>query len=91
MLLNAPLIRLRHLLPPQKTAGGEGLSTRGGVVLQEGCEKCGNLCFLCVICGSSYSASIRRNRTNCPRWYVLWSAMRRIWASQLAVLWGILA
>jgi hypothetical protein len=26
MLLNAPLIRLRHLLPPQKPAGGEGLS-----------------------------------------------------------------
>jgi hypothetical protein len=26
MLLNAPLIRLRHLLPPQKTAEGEGLS-----------------------------------------------------------------
>src|SRR5258706_13863913 len=25
----APLIRLRHLLPPQKTAGGEGLSTKG--------------------------------------------------------------
>src|SRR6185503_13649656 len=23
---DAPLIRLRHLLPPQKTAGGEGLS-----------------------------------------------------------------
>jgi hypothetical protein len=37
----APLIRLRHLLPPQKTAGGEGLSTRGVVVLQECCEKCG--------------------------------------------------
>jgi hypothetical protein len=43
MLLNAPLIRLRHLLPPQKTAGGEGLSTSGVVVLQEGCEKCGLL------------------------------------------------
>jgi hypothetical protein len=28
MLLNAPLIRLRHLLPPQKNRGGEGLSIK---------------------------------------------------------------
>src|SRR5437763_8200192 len=27
--LYAPLIRLRHLLPPQETAGGEGLSMKG--------------------------------------------------------------
>jgi hypothetical protein len=26
---NRPLIRLRHLLPPQETAGGEGLSIKG--------------------------------------------------------------
>jgi len=38
---NRPLIRLRHLLPPQETAGGEGLSTRGVVVLQERCVRCG--------------------------------------------------
>jgi len=28
-----PLIRLRHLLPPQETAGGEGLSTKGVAML----------------------------------------------------------
>jgi len=28
-LVKRPLIRLRHLLPPQETAGGEGLSTKG--------------------------------------------------------------
>ena len=29
VLLKRPLIRLRHLLPPQETAEGEGLSMKG--------------------------------------------------------------
>jgi hypothetical protein len=35
MLLSAPLIHLRHLLPPQKTAGGEGaLDEENGKALE---------------------------------------------------------
>jgi hypothetical protein len=34
--VEAPLIRLRHLLPPQEDAGGEGLSTkRNGTTLKQ--------------------------------------------------------
>ena len=29
VLVKRPLIRLRHLLPPQETAAGEGLSMKG--------------------------------------------------------------
>ena len=41
--VKAPLIRLRHLLPPQETAGGEGLSTkRSGERFKKACEKRGS-------------------------------------------------
>ncbi len=39
--VKAPLIRHRHLHPPQETAGGEGLSTkRSGERFEQPCEKC---------------------------------------------------